>query len=491
MSPFSRRLQSATGVISIPGGGVLFAPAYITASPGSNKATVSWTEVEQATGYDVEYRESPAGTWTNWAHSGLLTSATITGLINGTAYDFRVRSTSQSDTSSWSQIVSGITPAAAINTGTGVPLSLATTFVNNSSTDTVYAYVMGLDPADGRWMLVAADGTSTYKPPTPGADHTPLAQDCAIALNAIGAPGKQISVPRLNSGRIFFSYDQKMHFFINTNNGLVMPSQTNTSDENIDIQWTFCEFSLNTYEIYGNISYVDMLSIPLAFKLETTDGTDTQYVEGLPSGAMGMIADKLLEQNAIDNTDWDKCLYYNTSGDLVRVLSPNSATQIYPGIFAGYLEPYIDQVWTKYETEPLTVNTVVWGDNTGQVSGGILDFGGGITFAKPSTASIWSCSIPPWTTGNDEQGNITARLTAAFNRTTLLDNSNQPDSEDPDTYYQYPITNHYSRLAHAFSYGKLGYAFPYDDVHPSGGISYEGRIQSGSPGHWTITVGEV
>ncbi len=491
MSRFARRIQS-THATSTPAGS-LTAPAHITASPGNTKLFLSWVDVADATGYDVEYRTSPAGSWNNWPHAGLLTSETVTGLTNGTGYDLRVRAKNGPTVSAWSAVVTNVTPEAPAFTGTGVPSQLTTLFVNKSTTNTLYAYVVGLDPGDGKWTMVTSDGQSTYKPPTPGADHTPLAQDCAIPLNAAGAAGKQINIPHLDSGRIFFSYDQKMHFFMNNNGGFVMPSQTNTSDPNIDIQWTFCEFSLNNTEIYGNISYVDMLSVPVAFKLEVGDGTDTQYVEGLPNGTMETVATQLLAQKAADGTDWDKCLYYNTSNELVRILSPNSATQIYPSAFTGYLEPYIDAVWAKYTSQTITVDTGRgdWGIDTGQVSGGILDFGSGMTFAKPSTASIWSCSIPPWTTGNDEQGNLTARLTAAFNRTTLLLNSNQPNGEDPETYYQHATTNHYSRIVHSLSYGRLGYAFPYDDVHPAGGISYEGRIQSGSPRRWTVTVGEV
>lgn len=492
MSRFARRLQQSTKASS-GSGSSLNAPSHVTASPGDGKVLLSWVDSEGAMGYDVEYRVNPSGTWSNWPHIGQLTSETITGLTNGTAYDFRVRATEGASDSPWSTLVVGIVPEAPAFTGTGVPAQLTTVFVNSSRTNTVYAYVIGLDPNDGKWMLVTSDGQGTYKPPTPGVDHTPLAVDCAIPLNAIGAAGKQIVIPHVDSGRIFFSYDQKMHFFMNSNGGFVMPSQTNTSDPNIDIQWTFCEFSLNNVEIYGNISYVDMLSIPVAFKLEVGDGTDTQYVEGLPDNTMETVASQLLAQKTIDGTDWDKCLYYNTSSELVRIVSPNSATQIYPTAFAGYLEPYIDAVWAKYAAEPLTVNTGRgdWGVDVGQISGGILDFGGGMTFAKPDTASIWSCSIPPWTTGNDEQGNLTARITAAFNRTTLLLNSNQPDGENPDTYYQHATTNHYSRIVHSLSYGRLGYAFPYDDVHPEGGISYEGRIQSGSPRRWTVTVGQV
>lgn len=493
MSPFARRLQYASTSITSPSGNSPTQPQNVLATPGDSKATVWWTTSDYATGYDVHYRVSPAGSWQTWTHNDSVTHAIVTGLTNGTAYDFRVRAKDTTEVSTWSAIVSGVTPVAALNTGGGLPTELNTVLVNNSSTNTVYAYVIGLSPTNMRWTLVTSDGQSTYQPPTPGANHTPLAQDCAIPLNAIGVAGKAIKIPKLISGRIFFSYDDKMQFFMDMNGGFVMPSEKNTSDPNIDIQWTFAEFTLNNTELYGNISFVDVLSIPVAFELQTSDGTGTQYVPGLPSGAMERIADKLTAQKALDNTDWDRCLYYNTNNDLVRILSPNTAVQIYPSTFLGYLEPYIDQVWTKYISEDLRVNTnrVEWGIKTGRVSGGVLDFGGGITFAKPSTQSIWSCSIPPWTTGNDEQGNITARLTAAFNRTTLLVNSDQPDGEDPETYYAHPITNHYSRIVHEEVYGNLGYAFPYDDVHPTGGISYEGRVQSSSPYLWTITIGQV
>lgn len=490
MNAFSRKLQRASEPVS-NGGLVPDAPSNVLATPGDTQLTVWWTAVDQATGYDVQYRVNPAGVWQSWPRSGLLAQSTVTGLANGTLYDARVRATNSYGASAWSALVS-TSPVHIPATGGGLPTQLDAVLVNNSNTNTAYAYVVGLDfNGDGAWTFVSSDGQGTYKPPIPGADHTELTVDCAIPLNAIGAPGFAIKIPRLASGRIFFSYDQKLHFYMNTNGGLVMPSQLNPTDPNIDTQWTFCEFTLNNVELYGNISFVDMLSIPVAFTLGVSDGTGTQYVPGLPQGAMTTIGNRLLAQKAIDGSDWDQCLYYNSGSQLVRILSPNSATQMTPTAFSGYLEPYVDLVWAKYTAEDLTINTNLWGDAVGRVSGGILDFGGGITFAKPSTAAIWSCSIPPFTTGNDEQGNITARLAAAFNRTTLLLNGIQPDGENPETYYSYATTNHYSRIVHEEVYGALGYAFPYDDVHPAGGISYEGRIQSSNPSLWTITVGQV
>lgn len=495
MSVFARRLMTVSAASGGPSGssGSLLAPDYVTATGGDGQATLWWTTVAKATGYDVEYRVSPSGAWTSFPHTSTLTHAVVTGLTNGIVYDLRVRSTNATEQSQWTVAPQTITPAAATNTGSGLPTTLETVLVNQASTDTLYAYVIGLDLNNGRWTLVTADGQSTYQPPTPGADHTPLAQDCAIALNANGAPGVSIQIPRLASGRIFFSYDQKLQFFMNSDGGFVMPSEKDVNDPNIDIQWTFSEFTFNNAELYGNISFVDILSIPLAFELETSDGSGMQYVPGLPDGAMLRVASELTAQKVADGGDWDKCIFRDSANNIVRILSPNAAAQIYPTAFANYLDPYIDAVWQKYTNEDLIVNTqrVEWGIATGRVSGNILDFGGGTTFAKPSTQSVWSCSIPPWTTGNDEQGNITARLTAAFNRTTLLINSNQPNGENPETYYQNALTNHYSRIVHEQVYGNLGYAFPYDDVHPDGGISYEGRIQSSSPLKWTITIGMV
>lgn len=493
MSRFAQRLLFAANYSDATQSSVLAQPQHIVATPDDAKITLWWTTSETATGYDVQYRVSPASAWQIWPHTSTVTHAIVTGLINGTGYDLRVRAINSTTTSSWSAVITNSTPIAANDSGAGLPTELNTVLVNRSSTDTVYAYIVGIDPDNMRWTMVTADGQGVYQPPTPTENHTSLEQDCSIELGAVGSSGKEIKIPRLISGRIFFSYDEKMNFFMNNNGSFVMPSEKNPDDPNINVQWTFAEFTLNDAELYGNISFVDVLSIPLAFELETSDGTGKQFVPGLPNGAMSHIANRLVAQKALDGGDWDKCLYYNTDNTLVRVLSPNDVVQIHPTAFSEYLDPYIDQVWSKYETEDLTVNTnrEDWGNKTGRVSNGVLDFGGDITFAKPSTQSIWSCSIPPWTTGNDEQGNITARLTAAFNRTTLLVNAIQPNGEDPMAYYTNPLTNHYSRIVHEGVYGNLGYAFPYDDVHPEGGISYEGRIQSSSPYKWTIVVGKI
>ena len=130
MKAFSRRLQFTTQANSAPGSGAPATPQNVTATADDSKATLWWTTTENTTGYDVEYRVSPAGGWQSFPHSGMVTHVIITGLTNGTAYDFRVRATDGGDVSAWSAIVSNITPVAANNVGGGLPMQLDTVFVN-------------------------------------------------------------------------------------------------------------------------------------------------------------------------------------------------------------------------------------------------------------------------------------------------------------------------------------------------------------------------
>jgi hypothetical protein len=88
-------------------------------------------------------------------------------------------------------------------------------------------------------------------------------------------------------------------------------------------------------------------------------------------------------------------------------------------------------------------------------------------------------------------GALTARISAALNRSTLLSNANQPDGENPATYYTTSPTNHYARLVHSTASDGRGYAFPYDDVTPNGGADQSGFVTAGDPTLMTVTLGTV
>jgi hypothetical protein len=271
----------------------------------------------------------------------------------------------------------------------------------------------------------------------------------------------------------------------------VEPSVSNPSDPNYTKSWDFCEFTFNSTQMFINISYVDFVCLPISLTLADTSG-NTQHVSGMPSNGLATVCSGLIAQNAQDGAGWDQ-LIVSSGGNSLRALSPNTATVMNPSLFSNYYAGYVNQVWAQYNNKALTVDTQAqWSTVSGQVSNNLLTFPGVGTFAQPSAADIFSCSTGPFITSpanTDEMGNITARLAAAFNRSTLLINSLQPGQENVSTYYTTSPTNHYARIVHAANLDGRGYAFPYDDVGPSGGADQSGSISDGSPGSLTVAVG--
>ena len=374
-------------------------------------------------------------------------------------------------------------PAEAATSST-----LSVKLENTTSATTIYAYVTGLAVDDGNALvLLESDGSTLYYPSSPSADGTALSADCAIKL-AAGA-SKTITIPRIAGGRVWFSYGSKLTFLLNPGPALVEPSVTNSSDPNIDIRWDFCEFTFNSSQLYANISYVDFVSIPIKMVLTDTAGA-TQTVKGLASGGLSTVCTDLVAQTASDGADWSSLIVKNSSGGYLRALSPNNGIVTDSSLFDGYFDTYINKVWTKYESSTLTVETQAsYGSATAKVVDNLLTFSGIGSYAKPTTANIFSCSTGPFADTAGEMGPLTARISAAFNRSTLYTYASQPNGAGYADYYQTTITNHYARIVHAANLDGLGYAFPYDDVTPTGGVNQSGYVASSIPALWTLAVG--
>jgi len=157
---------------------------------------------------------------------------------------------------------------------------------------------------------------------------------------------------------------------------------------------------------------------------------------------------------------------------------------------SGSYEEYINQVWTKYSTD-LYINTQSsYGTVVGSVSNNLSTFDGVGSFTQPSTADIITCVTGPFRlTDNVTLNNVTARLVAAFNRSTLHLDAVQPDDVVTSEYYQNPVTNHYARICHATSLDGCGYGFPYDDVGPKGDVDQSGAVNDPNPQLLTVVVG--
>lgn len=366
---------------------------------------------------------------------------------------------------------------------------------NNTASSEAVAHVTGLDLNRGNAVLVLqADGRTPYYPKSPSDILQPLEVDYAIPL---GAPGstKKITIPHIAGGRIWFSQDGPLNFLVNPGPALVEPSSTNPSDPNYNLNWGFCELTYNDFQLFVNISYVDFVSLPIALQLETDDG-EISKVSGFPPNGLDLVCDGLIAQDKRDKAGWSRLIVRTQDGRRnLRALSPNSAIVMQPDLFKEYYQPYIDAVWEKYRSEDLTINTQGhWGDPKGRVGkDGMLAFKDIGSYAKPSAVDIFGCSSGPFSgypaDKADRMGNVGARLAAGFNRSTLHLNDRHPEGETHEKYYCETITNHYSRICHEATLEGKGYAFPYDDVGPSGGKDQSGSLWDGNPRLLTVTLG--
>jgi hypothetical protein len=368
------------------------------------------------------------------------------------------------------------------------------TLTNTTSASTVYAYVTGLAINNNYSIfLLQSDGETPYYPSSPANTQTALAATCDIAINGVGA-SRTVTIPQLAGGRIWFSQNARLTFLLNPGPGLVEPSVLNPTDPSIDISWDFCEFTFNQYQLFINLSAVDFFALPISLSLTSTSG-GVQTVPGLTPNSMNAIVGGLKAQQATDGKPWTNLIVPASSGGTLRVLSPNSADTVQQGLFDGYWQSYVNAVWSKYTATPLTIDTQAeWGVVQGQVdsSTGNLTFANLGSIPQPSSADIFSCSSGAFAapaSNTAAMGNICARIAAAFNRSTLLIDADQPDGEKVGTYYQNGITNHYARIIHAATPDGRCYAFPYDDVGSSSTPDQTGSLSDGSPASLQVTVG--
>ncbi|KAF2279833.1 uncharacterized protein EI97DRAFT_370366 [Westerdykella ornata] len=360
---------------------------------------------------------------------------------------------------------------------------LTVAFQNRTTSCNVYAYVTGLALTNNfAPMFILADGKTVYFPPNPCKILSPVTKDVAIPL---GPPGNtvQVTIPKMAGGRFWFAVNGRLTFFMNPGPAIVEPSVTNPSDPSHDVDWCFSEFTYNDYQLFANVSYVDFVGAHGVSLSLTNSNGQTQTVPGMIPHGFATLADGLKAQALRDGQAWDK-LIQHVNGRPLRILSPNNLLVSQPEVWGDYWQPYVDQVWARFKREDFIVNTQAEAGNLcGRVEYDELAFPEAGRFCRPSASDIFSCSTGPFRTGSNPARNaVIPRLAAAFNRTTLLLNPAQfPNGHSPDQYYLNPITNYYSKLIHRVQEDGRGYAFPYDDVTPEGGVDQAGCVNDCNP----------
>ena len=146
------------------------APTAVQGVSGNGSVTVSWgaplyTGGAAITDYTVQYSSNSGSSYTTFSRSAsTATTATVTGLTNGTAYIFRVSATSSAGTGSYSTASASVTPASAAALLTIARNNGASTFTGSGTTASPFARGTGIyhDDTDGlsRYSWTAG-GTAT------------------------------------------------------------------------------------------------------------------------------------------------------------------------------------------------------------------------------------------------------------------------------------------------------------------------------------------
>jgi hypothetical protein len=180
---------TASPVVTPAAAAVPGAPTNVTASAGDAAAAVSWTAPADGgsaiTSYTITpYIETTAQTPSVITGGPPATSATVTGLTNGTTYTFTITSTNAIGTGPASAVSNAMTPTSP--TVPGAPTDVTATTGNGSATITWTA------PSDGGSIMTSYD-------------ITPFIETTAQTPTVItgGAPATSATVTGLTNGTTY------------------------------------------------------------------------------------------------------------------------------------------------------------------------------------------------------------------------------------------------------------------------------------------------
>ncbi|WP_026075215.1 beta-1,3-glucanase family protein [Cellulomonas massiliensis] len=364
--------------------------------------------------------------------------------------------------------VAGMPAAQAVG-----PDRLPLTVTNSSGRgEATYLYVIGVNLADGRLGYV--NGSGTFSPWPAGANPPVPAPDVSIAGPANGG-SKTLQVPRGFSGRVYFSFGDKVPFKL-TPDGLVQPAPWAGGDPSANILFDWSEFTYNNDGLWLNSSQVDMFAVPHAVLVTGADGTTKRTGDTVTNGRLN-VANALKADPA-----WAGSVVTRSDGTLLRILSPGKAAGA--GLMsATYLDSYIASAWSAYASKTLTV--VPFKDQPsvkyfGRTSGTTMTFTNSAgqqvaSFQRPSSADVWGCDGRLHAPNDQVVGPIARTLCAALFRGTLGTIDTQP-STDASQFYKSTPPNRYGKAVHEAMADGKAYAFAFDDVG-----AFESLVHDGDP----------
>jgi subtilisin family serine protease len=148
------------------------APTNLAAvSPNGTKINLTWTDnANNETGFDLWRRQKNGAVWSGWTTQTLAankTSQTVTGLTAGKKYQFKLRATNASGTSSWLSVIqTTVSPPAA-------PTNLAAAVVSGTKIDLTWTDNANNETGFDLWRRQKNGGVwSGYTKQTLAADKT-------------------------------------------------------------------------------------------------------------------------------------------------------------------------------------------------------------------------------------------------------------------------------------------------------------------------------
>ncbi|KAI7163673.1 glycoside hydrolase family 64 protein [Hortaea werneckii] len=499
-----------------------------TSSTPETSSTVSTSSTPEtsstASTSSIPETSSTASTSSTSETSSTLDATSTTSSTSSTSTSAEPTSTSASATSTTTSSPS----QTSLPANDGV---LKLSFVNNIGSGDLRAYVTGQDD-EGRIVMVQRDGTFFYPDAQNGEPQLVDTTNIAFPLNGVSFTNEGVNVATVDpdnttettdtndvlhdvspaevtnltipdfmiGARIWLSVGELQFYSVLGANGmpsLVEPSPVSPRDPSANVSWGFVEYTINEAGIYADISYVDFMGLPLGIILES-ENTNVQSALGPEVGSVQDICNDLAGQAAIDGQPWDRLCVYNAAGNPLRVLSPVDYLTLDPDAFNGYYDSYVDSVWERYTSEPLTIMTQ---SSAGPVNctvdstTNLLNCDGdNRAYAQPTANDIFSCNSGPFAIESGDNAihlAVVPRLCAAFNRgTLLLEKGNATPTFPMNVYYTNDgPKNWYSAFVHRYEADGKGYAFAYDDVVPDGGADSAGLTASPDPEVLTVVVG--